>query len=306
MTTTLREIDLNLLVVLRDLMQTRSISATAVRLGMSQPAASNALARLRTTYANELFVRAGNTMQPTALAMQLAAPVEEAMVLLQSTFAQREQFDPAHDTRLFNLAMTDVGEVYFMPRLIAHCARHAPFVRLKVIQTSGPTLRQDMQDGRVDLALGPFEDMPGSAYQQRLFDQSCVCLFRSDHPFASHPPTTVAEYRHARHLFVANAASPYVEIQQRMEKAGIHASRGDQVSSFLSAPFVVATSDCVVTLPFKLVEQFARPLGLVWIHPPLRLPTLSTHCFWHRRVHQDAAHAWLRAQIMALFGETRD
>ena len=87
MTTTLREIDLNLLVVLRDLMQTRSISATAVRLGMSQPAASNALARLRTTYANELFVRAGNTMQPTALAMQLAAPVEEAMVLLQSTFA---------------------------------------------------------------------------------------------------------------------------------------------------------------------------------------------------------------------------
>ena len=172
MTTTLREIDLNLLVVLRDLMQTRSISATAVRLGMSQPAASNALARLRTTYANELFVRAGNTMQPTALAMQLAAPVEEAMVLLQSTFAQREQFDPAHDTRLFNLAMTDVGEVYFMSRLIAHCARHAPFVRLKVIQTSGPTLRQDMQDGRVDLALGPFEDMPGSAYQQRLFDQS--------------------------------------------------------------------------------------------------------------------------------------
>ncbi|KAF1023243.1 MAG: PCP degradation transcriptional activation protein [Paracidovorax wautersii] len=298
----LRDIDLNLLVVFHEVMATGGISPAARRLGLSQPAASNALARLRQSLGDELFVRAGARMQPTALAVQLAGPVEAALALLQDGLRYRAAFDPATDTRHFRVAMTDVGEVYFLPRLLPLLQARAPGVRLHAVQATGAALKAGLQDGSIDLALGPFEDMPASFFQQRLFRQSCVCLFNQAHAFAQTPPRTLAAYRQARHLSVANAASPYVEIQARMEKAGIAMARHDQVSSFLTAPFVVATSDCVVTVPLKLAEHFADSLALRWIEPP-RLPTLATHCFWHQRVHQDAGHARLRGLIAERFAD---
>ncbi len=299
----LRDIDLNLLVIFKDIMETRNISATARRLNMSQPAASNALARLRATVGDELLVRSGQTMQPTRLGELIAQDVAEGMELLQAALSRREIFDPANDARRFVIAMTDVGEVYFMPRLLAYCAQHAPNVRLEVSYESGTALRNGLQDGRIDLALGPHEDMSDSLLQLRLFKQHCVSLFRATHPFASHPPTSLAKYREARHLFVSNPASPYVEIQHRMEKAGIRMSSNDQVSSFLTVPFIVATSDYVVTVPIKLAEQFAVPLALRSIRPPIRLPELETHSFWHRRSLSDPGLAWLRRVIAELFAE---
>ncbi|HEY3537409.1 MAG TPA: LysR family transcriptional regulator [Trinickia sp.] len=299
----LREVDLNLLVIFKDIMETRNISATARRLNMSQPAASNALARLRATVGDELLVRSGQTMQPTQVAELIAQDVADGMALLQAALSRRETFDPAHDARRFVIAMTDVGEVYFMPRLLAYCSRHAPNVRLEVSYESGTELRNGLQVGQIDLALGPHEDMSDTLLQLRLFKQHCVSLFRASHPFASQPPTSLAKYRDARHLFVSNPASPYIEIQNRMEKAGVRMSAHDQVSSFLTAPFVVATSDYVVTVPLKLAEQFAGPLALRSIRPPIRLPELETHCFWHRRSLADPALAWLRGVIVELFAE---
>jgi DNA-binding transcriptional LysR family regulator len=301
----LREIDLNLLVIFKDLMETRNISETARRLNMSQPAASNALARLRATVGDELLVRSGQSMQPTRLAALMARNVDEGMALLQAALSRKDTFEPGADTRRFVIAMTDVGEVYFMPALLAYCAQHAPHVRIEVSYASGSALRDDLQEGRVDLALGAHEDMSESLMQLFLFKQHCVSLVRAAHPFATGAPTSLAQYREARHIFVSNPASPYVEIQKRMEKAGIRPSSNDRVSSFLSAPFVVATSDCVVTVPFKLAEQFERPLGLRSIRPLIRLPELETHCFWHRRSHADRGLAWLREVIAALFAEPR-
>lgn len=299
----LREVDLNLLVIFKDIMETRNISATARRLNMSQPAASNALARLRAAVGDELLVRSGQTMQPTRVAELIAQDVADGMALLQAALSRRETFDPAHDSRRFVIAMTDVGEVYFMPRLLAYCSRHAPNVRLEVSYESGSELRSGLQVGQIDLALGPHEDMSDTLLQLRLFKQHCVSLFRASHPFASQPPTSLAKYRDARHLFVSNPASPYIEIQNRMEKAGVRMSAHDQVSSFLTAPFVVAISDYVVTVPLKLAEQFAGPLALRSIRPPIRLPELETHCFWHRRSLADPALAWLRGVIVELFAE---
>lgn len=299
----LRNIDLNLLVLFRDLMQTRSISATARRLDMSQPAASNALARLRLALGDELLVRAGQSMQPTRLAERIAGDVDEGITHLQAALQRRDAFDSARDARRFVLGMTDVGEVHFMPRLLAHCMREAPGVRLEISHATGAALRDGLQDGAIDLALGPYLDLPDSFHQQQLFRQPCVSLFRASHRFARKPPTTLPAWRDARHLLVSNLASPYVEIRQRMEKAGVRFSAHDQVSSFLSAPFVVATTDCVVTVPSKLAAQFMAPLGLRCMRPPLRLPELATHVFWHRRNGGDPGLSWLRGVIVALFAE---
>lgn len=299
----LREIDLNLLVLFKDLMETRSISATARRLNLSQPAASNALARLRATLGDPLLVRSGHTMQPTRLASRIVSDIEQGMAHLLAALSQRDTFDPATDSRRFTIAVTDVGEVYFLPKLLAYCAEHARHVHIEASYASGAALRDGLQEGRIDLVLGPHEDLAESLLHVRLFKQHCVTLFRASHPFAANPPASLDDYRKARHVLVSNPASPYVEIQQRMEKAGIRVASHDQVSNFITALFVVASSDCVATVPYKLAEQFAEPLALRSIRPPLRLPELETHCFWHGRNQTDVGLAWLRRVIVELFAE---
>ncbi len=302
---TLRDLDLNLLVVFREVMSTRQISQAARNLGLSQPAASNALTRLRATFDDELFVRAGHSMQPTRLALQLSEPIAAALALIQNSIHQQDAFDPATSDRHFSVAMTDVGEVHFMPSLIALCAEIAPGVRLSAVRSNGAALREALHDGSIDLAVAPFEDMPEGLFRQLLFRQQCVSLFRASHPFARRPPTSLAEFRAARHLFVADAVGPYAEIQRRMEKAGVLRAGHDQVASFLTAPFIVAASDCVVTVPDRLVPQFAEPLGLVCAKPPLRLPVLRTCTFWHRRANDDVGNRWLRSLIADAFGGTK-
>jgi len=241
----LRDIDLNLLVIFREIAALGSISAAARRLNLSQPAASNALARLRQSLGDELFVRAGARLQATPLAQQLIGPIEEALTLLQDSLKFRASFNPATDSRHFRLAFTDVGEVYFLPRLLPVLQARAPGVRIHTLQATDAMLKAGLGDGSIDLAIGPMDDMPKSFYQQRLFRQPCVCLFHQTHPFARTPPRTLAAYRQARHLFVASPSSPYADVQTRMEKVGIALAQNDQASSFLTAPFVVATTDAV-------------------------------------------------------------
>lgn len=302
-TSKLRDIDLNLLVLFKDIMETLSISATARRLNLSQPAASNALARLRAALGDPLLVRSGHTMQPTRLATQIAADVEQGMAHLLAALSYQERFDPATDARRFMIAVTDVGEVYFLPKLLAYCSMHAPQVRIEVSQASGAALRDALQDGAVDLALGPHDDLQDSLLRLRLFTQHCVSLSRAPHPFATRASVSLEAYRSARHVLISSPARPYIEIQHRMEKAGIRMAQHDQVSNFVTALLIVAESDCVVTVPYKLAEQFAAPLALKSIRPPLRLPELETHCFWHSRNRTDPGLAWLRRVIVELFAE---
>lgn len=299
----LREIDLNLLVIFKDIMETLSISATARRLNLSQLAASNALARLRAALGDPLLVRSGHTMQPTRLARQIAADVEQGMAHLLAALSYQETFDPATDARRFTIAVTDVGEVYFLPRLLAYCSAHAPHVHIEVSHASGAALRDALQEGNVDLALGPHDDLQDSLLRVWLFTQHCVSLFRATHPFAARPSVSLEAYRSARHVPVSNPAGPYIEIQHRMEKAAIRMALHGQVSNFITALLVVAGSDCAVTVPYKLAEQFAAPPALQLIRPPLRLPELETHCFWHGRNRPDPGLAWLRHAIVDLFGE---
>lgn len=299
----LRGIDLNLLVLFRDLMHTRSLSASARRLDMSQPAASNALARLRQALGDPLLVRAGQGMQPTPLAEQIAADVEEGITRLQAALERRDHFDPASGQRDFVIAMTDLGELHFLPRLLAWCREHAPGVRVQASPATGEALREGLQDGSIDLALGPFQDLPASLHRRLLFRQHCVALFSARHPFARQPPATLAAWRQARHLMVTHTASPYREIRQRMERAGIRCAGQDQVASFLAAPFIVAATDAVVTVPAKLAAHFLQPLDLRQARPPLRLPVLETHVFWHPRRQSDPGVAWLRGRLAALFAE---
>jgi len=295
-------IDLNLLSVFQDVYRERQISAAARRLGLTQSAVSNALARLRRTFGDELFVRTAHGMQPTPLAQQMAEPIGAAMAQVALALSQRSRFDPASSARRFTLAMTDVGEVYFMPVLIERCRTMAPNVEIASVRAGSIGLKDEMETGRVDLAIGAFEDMSDALFQRHLFRQAFVSMFRKGHPLAS-GTVDLARFTAAAHLVVDAAHSPYDRVNVLLEKAGVTANARFRVPHFTAVPYIVATSDLVVTVPQKLAESAATPFGLKWIEPPLQLPTLQTNVFWHRRFNHDPGIQWLRGFIADVFAE---
>ena len=163
------KIDLNLLVVLHHLLLKKRVSTVAEVLGMSQPAVSSALGRLRSTLGDELFLRTQGRMEPTPYALQLAEPVAMALDGLQQALNVRAAFDPALSTRSFCLAMTDVGEMYFLPVLVDALTRSAPGVTLQVVSVTQASLKEDMATGRIDLAMGLLPQLQAGFCQQALF-----------------------------------------------------------------------------------------------------------------------------------------
>ncbi|ALK97402.1 LysR family transcriptional regulator [Massilia sp. WF1] len=295
-------IDLNLLSVFQEVYRERQISGAARRLGLTQSAVSNALARLRRTFGDELFVRTAHGMQPTPLAQQMAEPIGAAMAQVALALSQRSRFEPATSTRRFTLAMTDVGEVYFMPVLIERCRTLAPNVEIASKRANPLSLKDDMETGRVDLAIGAFEEVSEALYQRQLFRQPFVSMFRKGHPLAS-GTVDLARFVQAMHLIVDAAQSPYDRINVLLDKAGVTGQARFRVPHFTAVPYIVATSDLVVTVPQKLAESAAAPFGLKWIEPPLQLPTLQTNVFWHRRFNHDPGIQWLRGLIADVFAE---
>jgi len=297
-----RNIDLNLLVVFNEIYQEQQISGVAKRLNLSQPAVSNALSRLRRTFDDQLFVRTKVGMQPTPLAERLAEPVRLALNGLTLALNVQEKFEAATSARSFTVGLTDVAELYFMPRLIQHCTRESPSVKISTERTGRLDLMSEMGSGRIDIAIGAFREVSDALFQRRLFRQPYVVLMRDRHPLAAQT-LTLKRYLAAQHLMVNSSESPYDRINLDLEKAGVMQQVRFSVPHFTAVPYIIANSDLLVTVPQKLAESAAQPFNLTSQAAPLRLPELQTNIFWHRRYNQDHGNVWLRNLISALFAE---
>jgi len=297
-----RDMDLNLLVVFNEIFQEQQISGVAKRLNLSQPAVSNALARLRRTFDDALFVRTRDGMQPTPFAEQLAEPIRQALNSLTDALNRQEAFDASTSTRCFQMALTDVAELYFMPRLIQHCTSQAPGVTIRTRRTTRLDLMSEMGSGRIDLAIGAFKDVSDALFQRRLFKQPYVILMRDQHALAAQT-LTLKRYLSAQHLMVDSGESPHDRINLDLEKAGVMRQVKFSVPHFTSVPYIIANSDLLATVPQKLAGSVTQPFSLTYRPAPLRLPDLQTNIFWHRRFNQDQGNVWLRTLVGEIFSE---
>jgi DNA-binding transcriptional LysR family regulator len=167
----LSDIDLNLLVLFQQLMVERRVSKVADNMGLTQPAVSNALAKLRKIFGDELFLRTSGGMVPTPFAEQLGEPVGYALGMSHSGLNQRTQFTPGTLKRTLTIGMTDIGEIVFLPALLERLAREAPGVTLNTVRNNATHLREDMEAGKVDLAIGLLPQLKAGFFQRRLFRQ---------------------------------------------------------------------------------------------------------------------------------------
>lgn len=298
----LRQIDLNLLVIFNQLLLDRRVSTSAEKLGLTQPAVSNALKRLRTLLKDDLFVRTARGMEPTPYAMHLAEPVGYALGSLQNAFNQRDTFDPATSSRTFTLAMTDIGEIYFMPPLLEALARLAPYIRISTLRNTAGNLREDMEAGSVDLALGLLPHLQTGFFQRRLFFQRYVCMFRQGHPTAS-TPISLESFCSCAHVGVIAANTGHGEVDALMERMGIKRQVRLVVPHFVAVGHILQSTDLIATVPERFAVRCEGPFGLVTSPLPVRLPEIAINLFWQAKYNREPANMWLRQLIVTLFSD---
>jgi len=299
----LSQLDLNLLVVFQQLLRERRVSRVAVTLGLSQPAVSNALRRLRGLLGDELFLRTPAGMEPTPYALQLAAPVGQALDTLRDALNVRASFDPASSTRCFTLAMTDVGETYFLPVLMDALAQQAPGATLRCVPVADEGLRDDMAAGRVDVALGLLPQLQAGFFQQALFRQRYVALMREGHPLATQARITAAMYRQASHVRVVSAGTGHGRVDEALERLGIRRTVQLTVPHYVALGHVLGSTGLLATVPERFADRMAAPFGLVARPLTLKLPSSTIAQLWHAHLHRDPGHQWLRGVIAQRFGQ---
>jgi DNA-binding transcriptional LysR family regulator len=296
------KLDLNLLRTFDALMEDRKVSSAADRVGITQPALSNALSRLRTALGDELFTRSPRGMQPTPYALLLAPVIRESLVNIERALEYRAQFDPRQSTRRFRIAMTDIGEIYFLPRLMKHLEVHAPNVTIATARNSEIDVANELASGDLDLALGWLPKLGTGFFQKRLFEQHHRCLMAASHPLAK-GAFTLPRFLQAKHAVVSSAGTGHARVEAIMRQRGIKRLIALELPHFVAVPYIVRDSELIVTVPEKLADAAAKPFCLVVRTPPIADLSFQVNMFWHRRVQKDDANKWLRDTLTLLFQE---
>lgn len=299
----LKQLDLNLLVVFHQLMVERSVSHAAEVLGVTQPAISNALRRLRKLLGDELFIRTPHGMEPTPLAQELSEPVAYALDVIRESLNRERSFDPKTAKRSFTLALTDIGEMYFLPKLASILHETAPHIVLNTVRNSAESLREQLERGQVDVAIGLLPDLAGGFFRQRLFRQGYVCAYRSGHALAAKPVLSLEDFIAVEHALVVVPGTGHGEIDRLMRRKGIERHVRITVPHFNAVGHILSTSDLVATLPERFVEQIRGPFGLSSAKHPVKLPQHTIDLYWHAKVHKDPANQWLRRLIYDTFAD---
>jgi DNA-binding transcriptional LysR family regulator len=305
-----RTLDLNLLRVFDEVMTERSLTKAAIKLALTQPAVSNALRRLRETLGDDLLRRSGQGLAPTPRALALWPTVQEALRQLQASLAP-SPFVASTATTTFVLTMADATAAELMPGLVEVIDRDAPGVALRVVPLTTRDPRRLLEDELADLAIGYFPSVLASLtaqaqsgdavpyLHQRLYDSDYVCVMHRDHPLAREP-LTLDRFCGARHLLVSFSGRPFGFIDEALAGLGRKRQIVLTVNQFFTAGRVVASSRLLTVLPRHFVSVTGYAEQLVLRELPFDVPAVHVDALWHRRLHQDSGHAWLRSVIAQL------
>ena len=295
--------DLNLLRVLLALHRWRSVSKASVDLGLSQPATSLALGRLRKSLGDPLFLRSPSGMLPTPRCTEVVECAVEALSDIDETVLHRKAFDPASSRRDFVVTMADVGELHFAPPLMAHLEREAPLCNLRCETFPLQDIEAALEEGRCDLALGFFPNLERPAlYAQTLFMHTLVCLVRANHPEVKSSRISMKRFLQMSHAVVTPMGRSGELFETMLKKEGLQ--RRVQLASahFLTVPAIIAATDMIVTVPRSIAEYYTRLENLRMVEPPINIKPYALKQFWHPRFNADPAIRWLRESVVRLFG----
>ncbi len=303
----IKDLDLNLLRLFDAVWRTRSVSLAAHQLGMSQPAASQGLARLRAVLGDALFERSGAGVRPTPRADRLAQAVQLALGTIEDALNASQVFDPQRSARVLRVHLSDIGEARFLPELVLALQHLAPGMRLEAMPLPHDRITPALDNGQIDLAIGFLPEVNDTLHQPLLSDRYVV-LMRQGHPVAQ------------RWVKLKKAASPHTDevhaLLAELEFAAVRTHSDTlrilelmhwqhrlrlTVSHFLSLPAIVRSSDLAVLMPRNFAQGFAEAGALALIEPDLPLRDFTVSMHWSTRFDKDPCLQWLRGTVCRLF-----
>ena len=297
----MENLDLNLLRLFDAVYRRRSVGRAAEALGITQPAASHGLTRLRLALGDALFTRAPGGVAPTPRAERLAAAVQSALATLGEALAEPERFDPATSRKTFRIHMSDIGEGRFLPPLMQRLRETAPGVRLETLPLRPPEIAAALDEGRIDFAFG-FLPKVKDTRRQLLLNDRYIVLLRAGHPFARRPPRGRA-LLDALHTLDYVAVRTHADTLRILQLMRLEDRVRLVTEHFMVLPAIVRETDLAVIMPRNIARNFGEGAGFAIVQPDFPLRDFGVSLHWSRRFEDDAANRWLRQTIVALFGE---
>lgn len=293
--------DLNLLPIVVALYDELSVSRAARQLGMSQPAVSKALRRLRDTFDDPLFLRGPSGIVPTPRAHAIVRAVRPHLQHLQEDLLEGERFDPATSTRPIVLGLSDIAEMAFLPSILAQVRTQAPQCPVSTVPARDGKLVEGLEKGTIDMAVGYFPALAQrNIRHRRLSKHGFACLMRAGHPLWAQR-LTVSAYLAAEHVVVGREGRSQDVLERFIERRKMRRKIALYTSNVLSVPFIVMETRLVATLPYAVVTRFASlTRELAAALPPFDL-TYELRLHWHRRFDNEPRSLWLREQLATVF-----
>ena len=292
----IKNFDLNLLVVFKTLYEERNVTKASKKIGITQPAMSNALNRLRYLVKDELFIRGPKGMRPTPRANELASPIQTALNDLELSLSSIN-FDPKTTKKLYKISISDDVAPLILPNLINFLEKESPNSSLRIRSEQGSEAIKLLDSNDIDFAIGRFEMVSTRFESVDLYTEKYVCMMNSDHPLAEDEKLSIEQYLSSKHLRVAPAGTPVAPIDRSLSQLNLEREIFARIDLVTMAPLILKNSDLILTLPSKTAQRMAKNYNFSIAELPIGLEQRQTKLLWHRELTNHPAYDWIKSQI---------
>ncbi len=295
----IKDTDLNLFIAFDVIYTEKNLTKSGQVLGITQPAVSNALARLRDLFNDELFIRTSRGMIPTPVANQLIGDIRNALSLIQNTISVSEKFDPSTAEMTFKISIGDTSEYRLLPLLIKELAEIAPRVKVETYLTPRKDAPRELASGAIDFSIDPPLQSDQHLKHEKIYQEDYVMIVRKDHPILEKEKITIEDYLDLSHIHISNRKTGMGHVDMTLYKLGLTRDIYLRAQHFLVAPYIVEQSDMAITT----TKGFAVDRNLAWRELPFDIDPLVLHLYWHENNDNESSSKWMRDLMLKTYGK---
>ena len=295
----LKETDLNLFIAFDVIYTEKNLTKAGQVLGITQPAVSNALSRLRELFGDDLFIRTSKGMIPTPVANQIIKDVRSALSLIQNTISETEKFDPSIAEMTFKISIGDSSEYRLLPLLIKELAEVAPKIKVETYLTPRKDAPRELASGTIDFSIDPPVHSDPHLRHEKIYEEDYVMIVRKDHPILDLKEITIEDYLKLSHIHISNRKTGLGHVDMALYRLGLSRDISLRAQHFLVAPYIVEQSDLAITT----TKGFAVDRDLAWRELPFDIEPLVLHLYWHEAKDTDPSSKWMKDLMLKTYGK---
>jgi len=291
--------DLNLFVVFDVIYTERNLTKSGEVLGITQPAVSNALSRLRENFNDELFVRTSKGMVPTPVAENMVNDIRQALDLIRNSISESESFNPKTANATFRISIGDTSEYRLLPQLIKNISNLAPGVDVESYLTPRLETPKELAAGNIDFAIDPPIHSDPNLRNKKIYQDNYVLVVNKKHPIAKKKKISLEDYLNLSHIHISKRASGLGHVDTTLNRLGLTRRIALKAQHFLVAPYIIDQSNLAMTT----IKSFSRGRELKVFQLPFKINPLVLHLYWHVNKDMDPANKWMRELILNTYGK---